>query len=83
VTEPPALFADVLREPRAEARLRRQKLAEAPGLRPRATQRSETGRYPHKDTVRLRIVRKLRCCPWRAGRLARAIHVLQAREIGR
>jgi DNA-binding XRE family transcriptional regulator len=46
VTEPPALFADVLREPRAEARLRREKLAEARGLSPRATQRSETGRYP-------------------------------------
>ena len=29
-----------------------------------------------------RILRKLRCCPWRAGRLAKAIHVLQAREIG-
>jgi len=27
-----------------------------------------------------RILRKLRCCPWRAGRLAKAIHVLQARE---
>jgi hypothetical protein len=30
----------------------------------------------------LRIVRKLRCCPWRAGQLAKAIHVLQTREIG-
>jgi hypothetical protein len=29
-----------------------------------------------------RILRKLRCCPWRAGQLAKAIHVLQAREIG-
>ena len=29
-----------------------------------------------------RIVRKLRCCRWRAGQLAKAIHVLQAREIG-
>ena len=29
-----------------------------------------------------RILRKLRCCPWRAGRLAKAIHVLQACEIG-
>ena len=29
-----------------------------------------------------RILRKLRCCPWRAGQLARAIHVLQTREIG-
>jgi hypothetical protein len=29
-----------------------------------------------------RIVRKLRCCPWRAGQLAKAIHVLQTRETG-
>jgi hypothetical protein len=28
-----------------------------------------------------RILRKLRCCPWRAGQLAKAIHVLQAREM--
>jgi hypothetical protein len=27
-----------------------------------------------------RILRKLRCCPWKAGELAKAIHVLQARE---
>jgi len=27
-----------------------------------------------------RILRKPRCCPWRAGHLAKAIHVLQARE---
>jgi len=27
------------------------------------------------------ILRKLRCCPGRAGQLAKAIHVLQAREI--
>jgi hypothetical protein len=26
------------------------------------------------------ILRKLRCCPWRAGQLVKAIHVLQARE---
>ena len=25
-------------------------------------------------------LRKLRCCPWRAGQLAKAIHVLQIRE---
>jgi hypothetical protein len=30
-----------------------------------------------------RILRKLRCCPWRAGQLAKAIHVLQTRETGR
>jgi len=29
-----------------------------------------------------RILRKLRCCPWKAGRLAKTIHVLQTREIG-
>jgi hypothetical protein len=29
-----------------------------------------------------RILRKLRCCPWRAGQVAKAIHVLQTREIG-
>jgi len=28
-----------------------------------------------------RILRKLRCCPWRAGQPAKAIHVLQTREI--
>ena len=28
-----------------------------------------------------RILRRLRCCPGRAGQLAKAIHVLQAREI--
>jgi hypothetical protein len=28
------------------------------------------------------ILRKLRCCPWQAGRIAKAIHVLQTREIG-
>jgi hypothetical protein len=26
------------------------------------------------------ILRKLRCCPWRAGQLVKAIHVLQVRE---
>jgi DDE superfamily endonuclease len=30
-----------------------------------------------------RIVRKLRCCPWRTGQLAKAIHLLQTREIAR
>jgi hypothetical protein len=28
-----------------------------------------------------RILRKLRCCPWKAGQLARAIHALQTREM--
>jgi hypothetical protein len=26
------------------------------------------------------VLRKLRCCPWRAGRIAKAIHVLQTHE---
>ena len=29
-----------------------------------------------------RILRKHRCCPWRAGQLAKAIHVLQTLETG-
>jgi DDE superfamily endonuclease/Helix-turn-helix of DDE superfamily endonuclease len=29
-----------------------------------------------------RILHRLRCCPWKAGQLAKAIHVLQSREIG-
>ncbi|MFI0349986.1 transposase family protein [Actinomadura sp. 9N407] len=27
-----------------------------------------------------RILRKLRCCPWRAGRIAKAVHTLHLRE---
>jgi hypothetical protein len=27
-----------------------------------------------------KILAKLRCCPWRAGKLAKAIHVLQLHE---
>jgi DDE superfamily endonuclease len=27
-----------------------------------------------------RILRKFRCCPWKAGQLAKAIHILQERE---
>jgi DDE superfamily endonuclease len=27
-----------------------------------------------------KILRKLRCCPWKAGKIAKAIHVLQTRE---
>ena len=27
-----------------------------------------------------RILRKLRCCPWKAGQLAKAIHVLQTHQ---
>ena len=27
-----------------------------------------------------RILRRLGCCPWKAGQIAKAIHVLQTRE---
>ena len=56
-----------------------------------ASQRTPTGLMPgcadpdERANAQLkswRILRKLRCCPWRAGKLARAIHVLQDREIG-
>jgi hypothetical protein len=45
------------------------------------------GRYarpgPERANAQLKawhILRKLRCCPWRVGQLAKAIHVLQLRE---
>jgi hypothetical protein len=40
------------------------------------------GERAHAQLKTWRILRKLRCCPWRAGQLAKAIHVLQARETG-
>ena len=36
---------------------------------------------PNAQLRTWRILRKLRCCRWRAGQLAKAIHVLQTREI--
>jgi hypothetical protein len=38
---------------------------------------------PHAEITQLGYrgsLSKLRCCPWRAGQLARAIHVLRAHE---
>ncbi len=40
------------------------------------------GERAHAQLKSWRIWRKPRCCPWRAGQLAKAIHVLQARETG-
>ena len=54
-------------EPQKEANRAHAKLR-APGERANAQLKS------------WRILRKLRCCPWRAGQLAKAIHVLQIRE---
>ena len=50
--------------------------------RPRETPRTRRARErPAQDRLKTwRILRKLRCCPWRAGQLAKAIHVLQLRE---
>jgi DDE superfamily endonuclease len=38
------------------------------------------GEHANAQLKTWRILRKLRCCPWRAGQLAKAIHVLQVRE---
>ena len=53
MTAPPAPSPDVQREAHAEARLRREKLAEAPDLSPRATSDLKRVATPHKDTARL------------------------------
>ena len=45
-----------------------------PKLRPR--------RARQRPAQTWRILLRLRCCPWKAGQLAKAIHVLQTREIG-
>jgi hypothetical protein len=59
-----------------------------------ADHRRRQGLQPNKAHAKLRtpgeranaqlktckILSKLRCCPWRAGKLAKAIHVLQLRE---
>jgi hypothetical protein len=39
------------------------------------------GERAHAQLKTWHILRKLRCCPWKAGQLAKAIHVLQAREL--
>ena len=48
MTEPPAPFAGLLRELRAAAGMRREKLAEAPGLSPQATSDLKRVATPHK-----------------------------------
>jgi len=50
-----------------------------PGPRPAAI----PGERANTQLKTWRILRTLRCCPWQAGQLAKAIHVLQARETGR
>jgi hypothetical protein len=40
------------------------------------------GEWANAQPKAWHILRKLRCCPWQAGRIAKAIHVLQTQEIG-
>jgi DDE superfamily endonuclease len=49
------------------------------GTRPALRKDANRG---HARLTSWRIVRKLRCCPWRAGHLATAIYALRTREIG-
>ena len=48
---------------------------------PRPRQAAGPGERANAQLKTWHILRKLRCCPWRAGQLAKAIHVLQTREI--
>jgi hypothetical protein len=50
------------------------------GRQPRARPTASPGERADAKLKTWRILRKLRCCPWQAGQLAKAIHVLQARE---
>jgi len=53
----------------------------AEGCQPRACPATIPRRARQRTAETWRILRKLRCYPWKAGQLARAIHVRQAREI--
>jgi hypothetical protein len=55
----------------------------SPRKRPMAPTRNSGHLASERANAQLKIwhiLRKLRCCPWRAGQLAKAIHVLQIRE---
>jgi hypothetical protein len=41
------------------------------------TQLRAPGERANAQLKNWRILRKLRCCPWRAGQLAKAIHTLE------
>jgi len=59
----------------------RNKPASRQGRQPRPCPAARPGERANAQLKSWRILRKLRCCPWRAGHLAKAIHVLQTREI--
>jgi hypothetical protein len=48
---------------------------------PRSRPATVPGERANAQLKNWHILRKLRSCPWCAGQLAKAIHVLQAREI--
>jgi hypothetical protein len=64
------------RKPRTGART-------SPNRRKKPTAPTRNSAHPASVNAQLktwRILRKLRCCPWRAGQLARVIHLLQIHE---
>ena len=72
--------AEVLRAGRGASQVRAQPPRKTPtGLTPGS---AAPANAPTPSSKPWRILRKLRCCPWKAGQLAKAIHVLQAREAG-
>jgi hypothetical protein len=59
----------------------RNKPASQEGRQPRPCPATIPGERANAQLETWHILRKLRCRPWRAGQLAKAIHVRQAREI--
>jgi len=59
---------------------RQEQTGIAEGSQPGPRELRAPGERANAQLKAWRILRKLRCCPWRAGQLAKAIHVLQLRE---
>jgi hypothetical protein len=72
-----AFFAYLVLHPRARARAKpdSQKQANKAHAKLRTP-----GERANAQLKTWKILTKLRCCPWRAGQLAKAIDVLQLRE---
>lgn len=66
---------------RVPYRGRGKPVSQKPANRAHAQLRSP-GERANAQLKAWRVLRKLRCCPWCAGQLAKAIHVLQIRETG-
>jgi hypothetical protein len=54
----------------------------SPAYGPRCVSIFLPGERANAQLKSWRILRKLRCCPWRGGQLAKAVHVLRTPEIG-